>query len=325
MRRLDKRFWNACTGALGLGLLMSAGAAHANTANGYNVFIFNDFSETNSEVNGAVAVGNNASFTSSGVGVSLPSDYSGASLVVGGNLNYSNGQVFHGDVLVGGTVSGSGLGVTPPGTVNANVSTLPVDFAAEATRFTDLSSSLASLSANGTVSGASSLVFTGTDATLNLFNITAEQLGGANEFSFVIPTGSTAVFNVSGSSFTANWPGSFLLNGETIVNQSADLASSLLFNFSDATALTFNGSWAGNVLAPNANVTLNYGGFFGSLVANNATSTTEFYDVRFPQINVGPIPGVPEPATWAMMIAGFGLIGAMARRKQRSSMPTMAA
>ena len=27
-------------------------------------------------------------------------------------------------------------------------------------------------------------------------------------------------------------------------------------------------------------------------------------------------PGVPEPATWLMMIVGFGLIGAAARRRQ---------
>jgi hypothetical protein len=32
------------------------------------------------------------------------------------------------------------------------------------------------------------------------------------------------------------------------------------------------------------------------------------------QIDVG---AVPEPATWAMMIAGFGLVGVMARRRAR--------
>ena len=29
--------------------------------------------------------------------------------------------------------------------------------------------------------------------------------------------------------------------------------------------------------------------------------------------------GVPEPATWAMMIAGFGLAGAAMRRRERSA------
>lgn len=38
--------------------------------------------------------------------------------------------------------------------------------------------------------------------------------------------------------------------------------------------------------------------------------------VVFEQIAVGN-PGVPEPATWAMMLGGFGLMGAAARRRQR--------
>ena len=29
-----------------------------------------------------------------------------------------------------------------------------------------------------------------------------------------------------------------------------------------------------------------------------------------------PLPGVPEPSTWAMLITGFGLVGAMARRRK---------
>ncbi|WP_448580249.1 PEPxxWA-CTERM sorting domain-containing protein [Thermaurantiacus sp.] len=29
-----------------------------------------------------------------------------------------------------------------------------------------------------------------------------------------------------------------------------------------------------------------------------------------------PTPGIPEPATWAMLIAGFGLVGGMARRRR---------
>jgi hypothetical protein len=37
-----------------------------------------------------------------------------------------------------------------------------------------------------------------------------------------------------------------------------------------------------------------------------------------------PISGVPEPAAWAMMLAGFGLMGAMLRRDQRSSAASMA-
>jgi hypothetical protein len=32
-----------------------------------------------------------------------------------------------------------------------------------------------------------------------------------------------------------------------------------------------------------------------------------------------PVPGVPEPATWAMMIIGFGLLGGLLRRRRRTA------
>ncbi|KAB7648020.1 PEPxxWA-CTERM sorting domain-containing protein [Polymorphobacter fuscus] len=33
-------------------------------------------------------------------------------------------------------------------------------------------------------------------------------------------------------------------------------------------------------------------------------------------VDGNPVPGVPEPGTWAMLIAGFGLVGAAARRRR---------
>jgi hypothetical protein len=35
--------------------------------------------------------------------------------------------------------------------------------------------------------------------------------------------------------------------------------------------------------------------------------------------NISITTGVPEPASWAMLIAGFGLVGAVARRRQRTA------
>ena len=38
---------------------------------------------------------------------------------------------------------------------------------------------------------------------------------------------------------------------------------------------------------------------------------------------VGPVGGVPEPATWAMAVLGFGVVGVAARRKRRMAMLTV--
>ncbi len=42
---------------------------------------------------------------------------------------------------------------------------------------------------------------------------------------------------------------------------------------------------------------------------------TSTISVSFPD-NVTPLPGVPEPAAWAMMVAGFGLAGGAMRRRK---------
>ncbi|MDX3885654.1 MAG: choice-of-anchor A family protein [Sphingomonas sp.] len=303
--------------ACGALALAGTGNAQAATALDYDVFALGNFTSAWTEVNGSLAAGGNVNVQGFSVGKDLGAGYSGASLVAGSNIVYASGTVFHGDAVAGGTITASGLTVANGvATQNAPV---PVNFASEATRLQNLSASLSGLAANGAItSNGHSLTFTGTDAAVNVFNLTTSQLSSSGGFSVFIPEGSVAVFNVSGAAAALSGNGAYTINGQTIVNQSAGLASSLLFNFSDATALAFSGSWAGNVLAPGADATLGWGGFFGSLVANNISGNSEFYVGRFTGYDLVTNPPVsapvPEPASWAMMIAGFGLIGGMLRR-----------
>jgi hypothetical protein len=52
----------------------------------------------------------------------------------------------------------------------------------------------------------------------------------------------------------------------------------------------------------------------GQLIRNVTVSLNgDVGDIR--QFRIGGVAEVPEPATWAMLIAGFGLVGAMARRR----------
>jgi hypothetical protein len=53
----------------------------------------------------------------------------------------------------------------------------------------------------------------------------------------------------------------------------------------------------------------------GQLIRNvTVTFDGDVGDIR--QFRIGGVTEVPEPATWAMLIAGFGLVGATARRRK---------
>ena len=63
-------------------------------------------------------------------------------------------------------------------------------------------------------------------------------------------------------------------------------------------------------------VTLAKGQFFGVIINNAGNYANDSTGVDFTLTTTG---GVPEPATWALMIAGFGGAGAMLRRRRALS------
>jgi hypothetical protein len=93
----------------------SAQALNLGTAGNYNVFVFNDYSGSDSDVEGALAAGGNVTLQNYGVGGTLSAD-SGDVLVAGGDLTYTNGKINNGNAVVGGSASLSGIGV-PNGVV----------------------------------------------------------------------------------------------------------------------------------------------------------------------------------------------------------------
>ncbi|MBI1396795.1 MAG: PEP-CTERM sorting domain-containing protein [Betaproteobacteria bacterium] len=62
-------------------------------------------------------------------------------------------------------------------------------------------------------------------------------------------------------------------------------------------------------VAPEGLVTFSMGGTHYLAIANEVSGTTTLYSMA----------PVPEPGTWAMMVAGLGLLGAAARRRPRSA------
>lgn len=67
--------------------------------------------------------------------------------------------------------------------------------------------------------------------------------------------------------------------------------------------------------------------FVGAFDSSNTFNTVTFYGdgfgeylvaggtIRYGTVKIGSVGGIPEPTTWAMMIAGFGLVGGAMRRR----------
>ncbi len=288
--------------------------AQADTAANYNLFVLNNMTVNGSDEQGRVAVGGNASLTSHSVGaLANPND---VNLVVGGNLTATSGSTV-GKTIVGGTTSytnWSTAGLQPHGTPS------PVNFATEAVRLDQLTTYLDSLTANGAVnytgSGShgvqTSLV--GTNASLNVFDLDGLKASETNTFTINITPGSIALINVSGVNDVLSNAGITIIGGN---------ASDVLWNFSDATSLSFqNIGILGSALAPEA-AYAGTGVINGQLIVDSFSNyypwqATQVNDVMFSGDLLGLTPPVPEPAVWAMMISGFGLAGGALRRRRKA-------
>jgi len=232
------------------------------TANGFNTFVLGNATQSSTDVGGAMAVGGTANLSCFGVAYEYPG-FAGDSLVVGGNLYYSDGQVFNGDIAYGGGISLTHVTVAN-GTVHQAT---PIDFAAEGTYLRGVSDFWATLAVNGVTAvqyyGSSAhITFTGTDPDLNVFSVSGSDLWNATygNVNLTAPAGSTAVVNVTG---TTNRMQNFFWNVTGVS------PNNVLVNFYQTTYLNLSamGSTGLTVLAPRAVVYFNNMELNGTLIA----------------------------------------------------------
>lgn len=235
-------------------------------ASDFNLVTWGNAQLLNSDTEGRVAVGGNASFSSYSIGTAATvPDSSAGVFVVGGNLNAGHGQVYKGSIYVGGTYTGPGYALnSAPGSVTASslgFGNVPFDFAAAKSALSAKSLDFGDETANGaSLFQWSTLTLTGSDADLNIFNINASTLASASTLMINAPTGSHVLINVSGSSVQFSNKG---IGGSFS-------AYNTLFNFYEASSLSMSGiGIQGSILAPFADVNFQSGQMNGQLIAKS--------------------------------------------------------
>ena len=153
---------------------------------------------------------------------------------------------------------------------------------------------------NGTgVNGV--LVFDLTSYDSKIFSSTTTDI------SFNLTGASTVIFNTNDK--TLNLTANF--------NQAQALGSEMIWNFAGAdTSVTVGRTFGGQVLVADGSFS-NVGGanVEGGVFAKTLNQYGEIHQQAF----TGLISSVPEPETYAMLLAGLGLVGAVSRRRRSNS------
>ncbi len=270
----------------------------------------------NNNGNGNIYVNGNIS----GVNLNIQN---GMSVYATGNLVSSSVSINNAgnNLYLGGTNQGSSVNVNGGAGYYQNSSTpaavvpnVAAETATAKSTLTSYSASLATLSANNTVTeSGSTLVFDVTKTTkgVAVFDITsnaAALLNSATQMEFTLNGAKEVIINVEGVGNTALHINANFLNG---VAQT--LGTNTVWNFTDAKSITTGAQFGGDILAVLANVTNNQD-VEGAVVAATLTQNAEIhYDG-----NQGNLVS-PVPLPGALVLFGSAIVGVggYARRRRR--------
>ncbi|WP_445229582.1 FxDxF family PEP-CTERM protein [Duganella rhizosphaerae] len=276
---------------------------------GANVFSFTDFKAPSADVEGAIMAGRDVQLANYSVNANNVDAFGSYSLIAGRDLKFTSGSIKNGDTFVGGKAS-----LTQSVDVYSKIKTgtAPVNMAALAGQLTSASTSLSKLSTTGTATEQwGGLNIAGSKKGVEVIDIDAKTLLKVTYFNFSnLSAGSTLILNVSGDkgSFNGGYQGFENYN--------------VLFNFYQATDLGIHTGLTANILAPLASVNGGSGVINGNVIVDSWSSSVQINANHFfksTDVRGYTIAAVPEPETYAMLLAGLGLVGFMARRRKQAA------
>jgi choice-of-anchor A domain-containing protein len=307
---------------LGTSILCSAHAAvptiDLGLAAGYSGFFYGNVSNV-IDVEGRLAVGGDLSTSGLSVGYRTPYGVTGPSLVVGGSVKVAGGDIFNGPTTkvdtnasvgpITGYTKQTGYGVYgadktgSSGYHDLRQQTGVVDFAAAKTQLTKLSADLNNTAANGTVELKwGGIYLTGDNSSdLQVFNVNTSQLG--NLVLENVKSTANVVINVTGGGMVT------FSGGQD--GQMESMRGRLIYNLVNATDISMSTFAYGTVLANNAVLSAGSGHLEGNIIAQGMSTRVE---IGYEPLH--PTTPVPEPETYAMLLAGLGLVGFLARRRK---------
>lgn len=249
------------------------------TAGDYNLFVAEDFSALSSDIEGAFAAGGDVYLDNYSIADKLTALPEDTVMVVGGNLEFPSGRIYHGSAVVGGSIDRVGnpvtAGMTPGASIRGN-SDIPVDFAAAFEELKNISLLLSEIEATGTHTFQWGGLYLEGDcsSSTQIFHLDGALVESAHTFSVqCIPEGATVIFNISGPH-----PG---MTGMSL-DDLAPFADRVLYNFYQAEDVKFESiGIEGSVLAPYADVVTPYGVVRGTFIANSWQGPMQLNHVPF--------------------------------------------
>jgi len=255
-------------------------------AQGFNAFVQGDFTAQYTDIQGRLAAGGNVDLQNYGLASTLTLASEEISFVAGGDINFTEGQVYSGSVEAGGSTAGFSqlIGLAPGATVSSN-GPISVDFDAQFDGLNAFSESLSTLEANTTIDYLSYGVSLHGDceSDLQVFNIDGDAFLAANVFMLeCIPSDATVVFNIDGESGGAR---------DMELSHLYPQAENIIYNFYEATSLYFTSiGMQGSILAPKADIEVSWGFVNGTVIAKSWAGPMELHHVPFEGcLNITPV------------------------------------